>query len=182
MANISFNKLNCKINSDVKKLTWGDCEIEVKQYLPIQEKLKLIEEVINNSITQYNYANPVQVKVFTDINLIKFYTNVKFTDKQLSEPAKLFDMVTSSGLLAALMELIPEADKEFLNVSIEKSIHAFYGYRTSLLGILDVLKLDYSDLNAQLVGILGQIKDPEALTLIKELNRLSGSSPVNTEE
>jgi hypothetical protein len=47
MAKVPFSKLKCKIDDSVKevKLT-DDIVIEVKQYLPIQEKLELIGKVI----------------------------------------------------------------------------------------------------------------------------------------
>ena len=114
----------------------------------------------------------MQVKIFTTLGFMKYYTNIKFTDKQLADPVKLFDLSISSKLCEEIEKAIPPEEYEFIIHNIEKSITSFYSYRTSLLGILDVLKLDYSDLNAQLSAILGQINDTNSLALINQLNSL----------
>ena len=172
MANINFSKLNCKINTDVKICTWNDIEIEVKQYLPIQEKLSIMEEVIGASMSEYNYANPVQVEVYTYLFVMKYYTNIKFTDKQWGDPAKIYDLVRSSGLLKAICDNLPEGEFDELMEGIDKSVKSFYAYRTSVLGILDVLKTDYSNLDMDLQSALEQIKDPEALKVLKYMASL----------
>ena len=47
MAKVSFTKLKCKIDDSVKQVELNDeISIEVKQYLPVQEKLALIGRVI----------------------------------------------------------------------------------------------------------------------------------------
>ena len=42
MAKLSFNKLGLKINQEIKTANFGDFIIEVKQYLPVNDKLRLI--------------------------------------------------------------------------------------------------------------------------------------------
>ena len=45
MAKVTFTKLKLTSKKDdVKILKWGDNDIEVKQYLPLEEKLILIGE------------------------------------------------------------------------------------------------------------------------------------------
>lgn len=169
MANISFNKLGLKINTEINTINWNGQEIEVAQYLPIQEKLLLMQTVIEQSMTQYNYANPVQVEVYTYLNILKSYTNIKFTDKQLEDPAKLYDLVKSSGLLKMVLDAIPLSEITELLTGADKSIESFYKYRTSVLGILDVLKSDYSNLNLDINKLMQEIKDPEALGVLKQI-------------
>ena len=97
MAKVSFSKLGLTKNQEVKILNWNEQNIEVRQYLPISEKLELISNVINFAHDgNANFANPVQVEVFTGLELLYAYTNISFTDKQKEDPAKLFDLVKSS--------------------------------------------------------------------------------------
>ena len=49
MAKVAFTKLGLKLNKEVKTFIWNDQEIEIKQYLPVDEKLALIGNVISNS-------------------------------------------------------------------------------------------------------------------------------------
>ena len=66
MAKVPFSKLKCKINEEIKQVKLNDeITIEVKQYLPIQEKLALIGRVIELAHMQdENYSNPVKAAVF----------------------------------------------------------------------------------------------------------------------
>ena len=67
MAIVSFTKLGLVKNQEINIVKWIDQEIEIKQYLPINDKLNLISRVINNSHDiSKNYANPVQVNIYTD--------------------------------------------------------------------------------------------------------------------
>lgn len=175
MAQINFNKLNCKLNENTKILVWGENEIEIKQYLPIQEKLGIMEEVISASMSQYNYANPVQVEVFTYLAILRHYTNIEFTKEQLENPAELYDLVRSSNLLTQVCEVLPENDFNELMSGINKTVTSFYSYRTSVLGILDALKSDYSELGTDLGKIIKSINDPEALATLKEIAPLLGA-------
>ena len=82
MAKVSFTKLGLSKNQEVKEVKFNEQIIEVKQYLPVNDKLMLISDVINMSMGENNFANPVQVSVFTTIGILEYYTNINFTEKQ----------------------------------------------------------------------------------------------------
>jgi hypothetical protein len=50
MAKISFTKLGLKVNQEIKTIEYNGQIIEVKQYLPIQDKLQLISDIINQAM------------------------------------------------------------------------------------------------------------------------------------
>ena len=87
MAKVSFTKLGLSKNQDVKVVEFNGQDIEVKQYLPVNDKLMLISDVINMSMGENNFANPVQVSVFTTIgifNLSNYYSNYYLLPRFLS--------------------------------------------------------------------------------------------------
>ena len=168
MAKISFTKLGLVKNQDIKTVEWNGQIIEIKQYLPINEKLNLITNVINAAHdSNKNFSNPIQVKVYTDLEILYFYTNINFTEKQKEDVAKLYDLVNSSGLVEAILNVIP--DKEYKNIicGIQDSIDAIYSYQNSILGILDTLKTDYSNLDFDATSIQEKLADPENMELLK---------------
>ena len=81
MAKVSFTKLGLKVNQEVKMIEFNEQTIEVKQYLPVNDKLALISNVINASADDYNFANPVKIEVFLALEIIANYTNINFTEK-----------------------------------------------------------------------------------------------------
>lgn len=61
MAKVSFNKLGLKINDEVLNINFNDQEIEIKQYLPVNDKLVLISEVINSCAEDSKFYNPGKI-------------------------------------------------------------------------------------------------------------------------
>lgn len=169
MAKVSFTKLGLSKNQEVKEVKFNEQTIEVKQYLPVNDKLMLISDIINSSISENNFANPVQVSVFTTIGILEYYTNINFTEKQKEDPAKLYDLVISNDFAGKIMEVIPEEEYEQLIDGIEESIEAYYKYRNSVMGILDAVSNDYSNLNLDASKIQKELGDPANMTLLREV-------------
>ena len=89
MAKVSFSKLNLNKNTEVSTFEWGDQTIEVKDYLPIGDKLNLISEIINDSIDKNGYYNewdspdnPYQKLTFWQ-KIAKFFAKIALWFKNL---------------------------------------------------------------------------------------------------
>ena len=169
MAKVSFAKLGLTKNQEVKTIEWGEYLIEVKQYLPINEKLNLISNVINFAHDENNYSNPVKVDVYTALEIMYAYTNINFTDKQKEDVTKLYDLIVSSGLYTKILEAIPCNEHCNLLSAIKKSIDAIYAYQNSVMGILDTISSDYSNLNLDATAIQKELTSPESLGLLKDI-------------
>lgn len=168
MAKVPFSKLGLVKNQEIKMLSWNNQDIEIKQYLPINEKLSLIANVINNAHDgNKNFSNPVQVKVYSALEILYFYTNINFTDKQKEDVAKLYDLVMGSGLLKSIIDAIPADEYNDVMCGIENSIDAVYSYQNSVLGILDAMKTDYDNLNFDASAIQEKLADPQNMELLK---------------
>lgn len=169
MAKVSLTKLGLKVNQDITTIDFNEQIIEVKQYLPVNEKLELISNVINLAHDENNFANPVKVSVFTTLEIMYAYTNINFTDKQKEDPTKLYDMLISSGLVAAVVNAIPEAEYHEVLCGVSDSIDAIYTYRNSIMGILDNISTDYSNLNLDASEIHKNLADPNNMALLKQI-------------
>jgi hypothetical protein len=83
MAKVSFSKLGLSKNTDIKNFEYNGQNIEVKQYLPINDKATLVATILNYTLNngENRFPNPLQVEVMTLIGVIEKYTNINFTDK-----------------------------------------------------------------------------------------------------
>lgn len=169
MAKISFTKLNTKIDTSVKVLEFNDQKIEIRQYLPVNDKLGIIENVINQTDEGMNYVNPVKVTVYAALEVLYNYTNITFTDKQKEIPEKLFDMIWSSGLFAAVQEVIPQTEWDELFKGLWDTIDAVYKYHNSAMGIMEAISKDYSNLDLSAAEIQKKLADPEVLPIVKDV-------------
>ena len=169
MAKVSFTKLGLKKNEEVGILHINEQDIEVKQYLPINEKLELISSVINSAADENNFSNPVKENVFLTLEILYHYTNINFTDKQKEDPVKLYDLVVSSGLVNKVTDLIPEEELDEVINGVAQSIKAIYTYKNSVLGILESISQDYSNLNLDATEIQQKLADPDNMALLKQV-------------
>lgn len=169
MAKLAFTKLGLKVNDEIKTVEFNEQAIEVKQYLPVNEKLEVIAEVLNNSADDNNFANPVKVDVYTAIAVLEAYTNISFTEKQKENVTKLYDTVVSTSFYNKVIEAIPYDEINSLIVAISDTIDAFYRYRNSVLGILENISTDYSNLNLDASAIQQKLADPENMELLRSV-------------
>lgn len=169
MSRVPFSKLNLKKIDKVQVVTINGLEIEVKQYLPVAEKLELIANVLNNSTDDNNFANPVKTYVLSHLEIIYAYTNLSFTDKQKEDPAKLYDILDTNGIIDSIILAIPPSEYDNLIEDITSTIDAYYKYKNSALGILEAATTDYKNLDLEASDIQKKIADPDNLTLLKDV-------------
>lgn len=172
MAKIAFTKLGLSVNKEVKEIEWNGQKIEVKQYLPSNEKLELCSKIINESVDDQNFYNPGRVAIFQEVEIILAYTNINVTDKQREDICKLFDMF-SNGFVQAVYSAIPEAEIGAITAIVEATIHNIYEYKNSILGILDTLKEDHDNLELDAIKIRDALANGENIEFLQEvMNRL----------
>ena len=169
MAKIGFTKLGLKLNQEVKNITINEQDIEVKQYLPINDKLELISNVINLAADANNFMNPIKLKIFLTLEMIEAYTNLNFTEKQKEDPAKIYDLLSSNGIIDTIFNAIPEVEVYYLQEGVFDSADAIYTYKNSVLGILETVTADYSSMNLDASNIQQALSDPDNLSLLRDV-------------
>lgn len=170
MAKIAFTKLGLKLNKEIKTIIWNDQEIEIKQYLPVNEKLEMISRIINASFDdEMKFYNIGKIEVLTTLEFVSTYTNIGFTEKQKEDVCKLYDLLISSGLYAAIITEIPKDECEWIEDVTMDSIESVYSYQNSVMGILDTVSSDYSNLDFDASEIQKKLGDPENMALLKSI-------------
>ena len=169
MSKVSFSKLGLTKNTNVGSFEWNDQTIEVKGYLPIQEKMQLIQNVLNNCQDENNFINEAKMAMFMTLEFVYNYTNINFTEKQKSDPAKLYDLLAGSGFFDDFFAVLPQTEYKSIAVWLDKIANNFYNYRNSIYGILDALNTDYKNLELDANALKEKMADPEALGLLKQV-------------
>jgi hypothetical protein len=113
MTKVTYSSLKLKTKEDIKEIDFNGSKIEVKQYLPISDKIDLIGITLQES-KEGNLYNPLKVDMFFNLNIIYLYTNLTFTDKQKEDIDKLYDTLLTNGLIDAVIAAIPENEYKYL--------------------------------------------------------------------
>lgn len=178
MAKVPFSKLQASINgSDCKTFYYNkageEVYYEVKQYLPLEDKLDLISRIINQSVDNNGFYNPMKVKMNTVLEVTQAYTNLSFTDKIKEDLFKLYDILVSTGIFIDIVNCMGERELPEIQEAVEKTIENIYKYHNSVLGILEAVSQDYDNLNLDALKIKENIGDPKNIELLRDiLNKL----------
>ena len=169
MAKLAFSKLGLKNNNQVVNINYNEQIIEIKQYISVNDKLKLISDIINNTVDEHSFCNPVKVKVYLLIGIIENYTNISFTEKQKEDIVKLYDLIQSNGLFDKILTAIPDEEFNDLLNSTWDSIDAIYAYNNSAMGVIENIGSNYKDMNLDVEEIQQKLANGENVEFLKEI-------------
>ena len=173
MAKVPFSKLNVKINGSDCKCSYNDGEddvwYEVRHYLPLKEKIEMIERIINQSVDENGFYSPMKVKLYMVLEIMYAYTNLSFSAKMKEDPYKLYDLVVSTGIFADVISSIRENDWSEIKENVWATIDNIYKYNNSAMGSLERISADYSNLNLDVLKFKEELSDPESLGLLRDI-------------
>lgn len=174
MAKVSFSKLQANLKADMVECSYNNKNnepiiFEVKTYLPLKDKIDLVQNVVNQSIDENGFYNPMRVDLFLTLEFIYAYTNLSFTDKMKEDPFKLYDLLVSTDIINEVIKATDEKEYVKIKNDVYSVIENIYKYRNSVLGILDTVKNDYSDLNLNATEIQEKLSDPNNMQLLRDV-------------
>ncbi len=170
MAKVPFSKLGLKkIKEDIANVEFNGVTIEVKQYLPLEDKLNLIADAILAASDDNRFYNPVKLEAFATLYIVIAYTNLTFTDTQKKDLAKLFDIIVSNGLGNLIMDNIPKNELSGLMQMVYACADNIYEQMNSAFGIMEGIARDYKNVGENTTQIQEVLSNPENLKLIRDV-------------
>lgn len=99
-------------------------EVAVRGYLPIGDKIDLINYVINHA-----YCNPIypeyeaiREEVFFSIALVNKYTDIEFSEEDLQAPYSLYDVLETNYIIDKVIGAIPKEEFNYLQTLLRETI------------------------------------------------------------
>ena len=138
MKEVDFKSLNLKVNDSVKTININGIDIEIRNYLPIEDKMDLIQIALQQAENTIGY-DTILIDVYFHLYLVYFYTNIKFTEEEKAEPLKLFDILDSNNIISIVASSIPSAEFEDMKDYLYSQLENNSKFKTSLIYILDIL-------------------------------------------
>lgn len=138
MAKVPFTKLYTKEDlGKVKTFTWNEQEIEVKQYLPIEEKLDIMGNLLETCLNDHTILNPLEISSNLDVLMVMHYTNISFTEIQKGKNAIVtYNILKEIGLIDSIKSYIPKSELLLLD-SIYEILENSMKYLNSLPVLID---------------------------------------------
>ena len=113
MAKVSFGTLKLKKQENTTTIKIADKDIEVLNYLPIEDKYDLIQATLQQSAEGIGF-NEILIEMNFYLNVVFLYSNISFTETQKEDIYKLYDILESNGIINEIVNAIPV--QEFKNL------------------------------------------------------------------
>lgn len=170
MVKVSLTKLNKIKSLDPIDIKIGEETISVVQYLPLEKKLAIMQNIIEQAgNNEEGFYNIVKLTVFYTIEMLRAYTNISFTEKQLEDPQKLYDIIVLNNIWETVKDSIPEKERDYIWDNTCALAREITEYNHSALGILKLMSDDYENLNFDVQEITEKLSDRTNLDLVRNL-------------
>ena len=146
-------------------------KVEVKQYLPMQDKMNILEMVIQTADAG-TILNTLVLDAVFDTYLVYKYTDIVFTEEEKENILDTYDKMEKEGIIEAIIKEIPEQEYKILYNNLTQMITDYKTYRSSAKAIIDSLALfapSAEKLNDAIANIDGE-KVNNLITLFSETN------------
>lgn len=141
--------------------------IEVKQYLPIQQKIELIQFVTNISLDDNTgFVSPVKRTIATGIAILQFYAGINFDLTQNLTTA--YDTFERENLIEKVKELIPEKELNSLMELLDNNLDVIQKYNTSAAGIAQAVTATLDDIVSKIKEQMDNLPESVKETLGKK--------------
>lgn len=170
MAKVSFTKLNKIKSLEPVDIQLGEETISVIQYLPLEKKLTLMQSIIEQAgNNEEGFYNIVKLTVFYTIEMLRAYTNISFTEKQLEDPQKLYDIIVLNKIWDTIKQSIPEDEVNYIWENTCALAREITDYNHSALGILNLLSNDYDNLSLDTTDMANKLSNVDNLKMLREI-------------
>lgn len=170
MIKVNVTKLNKIKSLDPINIKIGEETISVVQYLPLEKKLTVMQNIIEQAgNNEEGFYNIVKLSVFYTIEMLRVYTNISFTEKQLEDPQKLYDIIVLNNIWETVKDSIPEKERDYIWDNTCALAREITDYNHSALGILKLMSDDYENLNFDVQEITEKLSDRTNLDLVRNL-------------
>ena len=181
MSKIAYSKIGLKVNTEVNKFTFNNQEIEVLHYLPVEDKIDLIEIALQKAEEDGIY-NETMLDMYFHLNMVYLYSNITFTEKQKENEPKLYDAMVSSGFMAAFLQTMDEDEYTVVFNDLQRVRASCEKYDLSTAAIVKNLIVDLPE-NAKTAAAVVDGFDPAQFQRLLNFAKASGfedNKPITT--
>lgn len=160
--------IDCKINDDIT--------LNVKQFLPTEDKVKFIEFVVNGALDEETGCfSPIRTEVYYEIALCRFYADIEFSEEDLEHITTVCDILETNHVIDSIERCLYLDEINYMRDLVDKTVEDIARYNSSAAGIIRSMSTDASGLGDQITEILGQIKNAEGIEQLSVIKDVVGT-------
>ena len=126
---MKFQDLNLTLPATTNSIIINEQEVVVKTYLPISDKIDLIQIALQKAQEDGIY-NDIKLDAYFHLNIVYLYTDIEFSEEDKEDEMKLYDILQANGVILNVIGAMGEDE---------------YNGLFEYLEVMKQEKLDYSN-------------------------------------
>ena len=131
---MQYKDLNLKTNQETKKVSGLD--IQVLQYLPIQDKIDLIDIALQKAERDGVY-NEMGLEMYFNLYIVYLYTDIVFDEEDRADEFTLYNELESNNVISKVIATIPEEEYDNLFDTLQIVKKNNTKYKNSVASVLN---------------------------------------------
>ena len=169
MAKINLKQLITIKAIEPITININNIDITVKQYLPLDEKMELVQRVLNRAVDETGFFSPMRLEVILELEIIRTYTDINITDKMMDTPGKIYDQIENNGIWNNILTTLPSAEYRALHQAVNDCVAAVTSYQTSFVGVMKNISENYDDTKINIDELMKTLDQPDKVGMVKEI-------------
>lgn len=132
---MKFQEFQLNTNYPTKKITIGQNQIIVKNYLPIEDKIDLIQIAMQKAEEDGIY-NQIKLDAYFHLNIIYLYTDIEFNQEDKEDEMKLYDILESNEIIDKVVAAIGEDEYNGLKDYLLEMVGDSLTYKNTAAAVL----------------------------------------------
>ena len=132
---MKFQDFDLKVNNTISTIKINDQQVEVKQYLPMKDKIDLVQIALQKSEEDGIY-NDMKLDVYFHLNIVYLYTNIEFEDEDREDEIELYDRLESNGVITNVLTALPDNEYADLREYVKRMTRDSLRYKNTAAAVL----------------------------------------------
>lgn len=174
---MKYSDLDLKINTKTNIVMINGKEIEVLEYLPIEDKIDLIQIALQKSLENGIY-NEIKLDMYFNLYLVYMYSNLEFTDEEKEDEFKLYNELQSNDMIAHVIAGMDEGEYDSLLDYLKIMKNSHESYRNSAAAIIQSFIQDMPKNAAAAAQIVDNFDKEKYKNVIDFAKSANGGRPI----
>lgn len=172
---MKYSDLNLSINNDTVTTQTPFGDIEVRKYLPVEDKIDLIEIALQKSEENGIY-NEMKLAMYFNLYIVYMYTDLEFTDEEKADEYKLYNELESNNIIISVLGALDEYEELFHYLNIMKDIKM--RYKTSAAAMVQTFVQDMPRNAAAMSEIVDNFDKEKYKEVVEFAKYANGGRPI----
>ena len=178
---MAFNVQDLLINNETSTARVNDFEFEVKKYLPMEDKIDLIQIALQKAEEDGIY-NEMLLEVFFNLNIIYLYTDIEIPEEMREDELKLYDLLNSNDIIDCTIAFMDKEEYEELLNYLTTMKTNILTYKNTAASVIKSIIQDLPK-NAEAAAKIVEEFDPDKYKAVRDFaNAANGNRDIRTQQ